>query len=81
MFFVYVLYSELHQRYYIGQTEDFEKRLFRHNSGTEKSTSAFIPWRKVLVLSKATRSEAMRLEKKLKNLNTEDLKKFILKYS
>ena len=31
-------------------------------------------------IEKGTRSEAMILEKKLKNLNTEDLKKFILKH-
>jgi len=46
----------------------------------EKSTAPFVPWEFVLKLSKPTRSEAMVLEKKLKNLNTEDLRKFISKY-
>jgi putative endonuclease len=47
----------------------------------EKSTAPYIPWVKVLVIEKPTRSEAMILEKKLKNLNSEDLRKFITKYS
>ena len=80
MFYVYILFSENHGRYYIGQTNDLTNRLYRHNSGMEKSTSPFIPWRMIGSIEKGTRSEAMILEKKLKNLNTEDLKKFILKH-
>ena len=80
MYYVYILYSPIYDRYYIGQTKDFEGRLHRHNSKMEKSTAPFVPWEFVLKLSKPTRSEAMVLEKKLKNLNTEDLRKFISKY-
>ncbi|MCC7298824.1 MAG: GIY-YIG nuclease family protein [Bacteroidia bacterium] len=81
MFYVYILYTEQHKRYYIGQTQNLENRIVRHNSGIEKSTAPWKPWELVLSLQKETRSEAMILEKKLKNLNTEDLKKFISKYS
>ncbi|MBL7813235.1 MAG: GIY-YIG nuclease family protein [Bacteroidetes bacterium] len=81
MYFVYILYSTSHNRYYIGQTSDFDSRLNRHNSGYEKSTSPYKPWRVVLVLHKESRKEAIILERKLKNLNTEDLKKFIQKYT
>jgi hypothetical protein len=35
MFFVYGLYSEAHDRLYIGQTNDLVNRLRRHNSGYE----------------------------------------------
>jgi hypothetical protein len=33
-----------------------------------------------MTLEKTTRPEAMKLERKLKNLNTEDLQRFIEKY-
>ena len=80
MLFVYILYSEKGNRYYIGQTSDVEARLHRHNSGYEKSTSPYVPWKLLCKIEKPNRSEAMILERKLKNLNTEDLRKFILKY-
>ena len=52
----------------------------RHNSGIEKSTRPYAPWKAVCHVVKNTRGEAMVLEKKLKNLNTSGLKKFIEKY-
>jgi len=81
MYIVYILYSESHNRFYIGQTDDFKIRLTRHNAGMEKSTKPYIPWTEVCALQKPTRSEAVKLERKLKNLNTEDLLKFIAKYA
>src|SRR5690606_8809812 len=80
MYWVYILYSEKGQRYYIGQTQDVAERLECHNCGYEKSTSPYRPYKLVCKIEKPTRSEAMQLEKKLKNLNTEDLQKFIQKY-
>lgn len=80
MYYVYILYSESHKRYYIGQTNDLNNRINRHNSGIEKSTSPYKPWTFIGSIEKPNRAEAMILEKKLKNLNSEDLKKFILKY-
>jgi predicted GIY-YIG superfamily endonuclease len=32
-FYTYILYSTSHDRYYIGQCEDLNVRLARHNSG------------------------------------------------
>ena len=80
MYYVYILYSDKGRRYYIGQTENLENRLKRHNSKLELSTSPYVPWELILTISKKSRSEAMILEKKLKNLNSEDLIKFIIKY-
>ena len=80
MFKVYILYSVSYNRYYIGQTGNFEIRIQRHNAGIEKSTTPYAPWKKVCLIEKQSRSEAMILEKKLKNLNAEDLIKFINKY-
>jgi putative endonuclease len=77
---VYINYSEKFDKYYIGQTENIESRLLLHNSGLVKSTSPYIPWINVLLIEKSSRSEAMLLEKKLKNLNRVRLIAFIEKY-
>ena len=81
MFYVYILYSSRSDRYYIGQTQNFNERLNRHNNGYESATSPYIPWVLVCLIEKPTRSEAMLLEKKLKNLNRQRLLAFIEKYS
>ncbi|MBL7918612.1 MAG: GIY-YIG nuclease family protein [Bacteroidia bacterium] len=67
--FVYIIYSEKFDKYYVGQTNDFDSRLMRHNSGYEGFTKPFRPWEKILVLEKNNRAEAMDLERKLKNLS------------
>jgi len=64
-YYVYILYSEVQDKYYIGSTQDVTERLDRHNSGKEKYTSKYIPWNLVLSLKKETRSEAYQLEIKI----------------
>ena len=66
--FVYILKSQKSDRYYIGQTQNVGERLTRHNSGLEKSTAPFLPWVLVWYTEKNDRSQAMALERKLKNL-------------
>jgi len=43
-------------------------------------TSKGIPWELILFVRKESRSEAMKLERKLKNLNRARLEAFIIKY-
>ena len=66
MYYVYILYSETRSRYYVGQTADIDKRLKRHHLGRVPSTKGGVPWRLVLKLEVATRSEAILLERKVK---------------
>lgn len=42
--YLYILYSESRDRYYIGSTIDLEDRLERHNQGRNKSTKTGLPW-------------------------------------
>ena len=79
-YFVYILYAEKVDTYYIGQTNDVKARLDRHNSGREKATIRYKPWQLKWFTEKPTRSEAMELEKKLKNLTKERLRAFMQKY-
>lgn len=62
---VYILYSKKLNSYYVGVTQDIEKRLYQHNSGYSKYTKKGIPWQIVTTFSCSTRSEAVRLEKKI----------------
>ena len=44
MWVVYILQSEKDQSYYIGCTENMDKRLIEHNTGLSKYTSSKMPW-------------------------------------
>ena len=80
-YFVYILYSDSINKFYTGQTNDIDQRIKRHNSGAEKFTSKGVPWELVWCTSKDSRSEAIILERKLKNLKQARIVKFMLKYS
>ena len=66
-FVVYILYSSSLEKYYVGSTADFAKRIAEHNSGKGNFTSKGVPWIKVKVIDCSTRSEAVILEKKIKS--------------
>ena len=66
MFSVYILYSETKSKYYVGQTNDLQNRLDRHNSAQGTSTKHGIPWKVVYSIQVSTRTEAMLLETKIK---------------
>jgi len=64
--FAYILFSETRSGYYIGQTNNVNKRLERHNKGIIPSSKGGIPWKLILQIEVSNRSEAMLLEKKIK---------------
>ena len=41
---VYIIKSEVKNRYYKGYCQDFEARIKDHNAGKVKSTKAYRPW-------------------------------------
>ena len=65
MFFVYVLYSQLISKYYVGYTNDFERRFYEHNSKQTKYSSTGIPWTLVYKVEMETHSASMILEAKI----------------
>ena len=79
-FFVYILRSESGGGYYVGQTADVASRLMRHNAGSESATARYVPWTLIWQAEKPTRSEAVQLERKLKNLSRVRLEAFMRKY-
>ena len=65
-YFVYVLINPQHH-IYIGQTNNVELRLIRHNEGLVRSTASYRPWKILFTEEYVSRSEAMTREKQLKS--------------
>ena len=78
-FFVYVIYSELYNRFYKGMTENIEKRLIEHNSGQTPSTKFYKPWKLIYCEVFPSRDEARKKEKFLKSGQGRDFIKQIKK--
>lgn len=66
MFYLYILYSPIHDRYYVGSTEDIHKRLLRHNNGGVTSTKKYRPWQICYTEQFPTRAEAFNREHAIK---------------
>ncbi len=67
MIFVYVIRSLMHKYRYVGITKDLEDRLLRHNSGRNKSTSPFTPFKLVYSETYGSYEEARKREKFFKS--------------
>ena len=68
MFYTYILYSENFDLFYIGQTNNLDDRISRHNQNRNKWTKNKGPWAIVFSKSFPTRAQAVQLEIFLKAL-------------
>lgn len=68
MYLVYLIESLIDGRYYIGQTNNLELRLNDHNQGKCKYTKNKGPCSIKAFKQFHSRSEAMKQEKRVKNL-------------
>ena len=74
MFYVYVLQSQVADRFYVGYSEVPDRRLNEHNSGKVKSTRNFRPWMKIYQEEFETELLAIRRERYIMSMKS---KKFI----
>ena len=74
MHYTYILKSKIIDKYYIGSTDNPQRRLILHNEGHSVSTKAYIPWDLVYLETFATKTEALKREKHLKKMKS---KKYI----
>ncbi len=67
MFFIYIIYSQRIDKYYIGFSADVQNRLAKHNRKSNGFSSRGRPW--ILVYSEAfdSKKKAMEREKQLKS--------------
>lgn len=66
MYYVYILYSLSLDKYYIGQTQDLNHRIFRHTNSGSKSTKGTNDWLLKHHESFDTRGEATKRESEIK---------------
>ena len=76
MFFLYILYSESADRYYVDYTSNMDLRLKQHNEnfGSNSYTSIYRPW-KIAALFKCgeDKSAALKLEQFIKKQHSRNL--------
>jgi len=65
-FKVYILWSDVLQKFYVGHTADLEDRLYRHNLGQSIFTSRGVPWKLIWSFDTVDKKEAVQLENKIK---------------
>ncbi len=65
---VYILYSSSIDRYYIGMTEDLERRINHHNNPIShaKFTAKGAPWQLFIAIPCNRKQHALKLEKTIK---------------
>jgi len=66
MWFVYILYSQKIDRYYVGVTDNPQWCLLRHNDGWGRYTKRGIPWKMVYNETFPTKAEALKRERYIK---------------
>ncbi|MFA6469104.1 MAG: GIY-YIG nuclease family protein [Bacteroidota bacterium] len=67
MYFLYIIYSQSKDKYYIGQTIDLNSRIKRHNGKRVLSTKFGIPWILIYFEQYRSRKEAVAREVFLKS--------------
>ena len=78
--FVYILYSQQHDRYYIGSTSNLKKRLEEHNGNEYNGyTSKFKPWTIIAAFQAPDRASALRAEYFIKNQKTKTILEKLIK--
>ena len=73
-YFVYLLESQKDHKFYIGQTNNLERRLAKHNNGEVNSTSGRRPFDLLGYIKLDTRKHALQFEKELKSHSDQKLK-------
>lgn len=65
-FFVYVIYSETFNQYYVGHSGDLDDRTFRHTNSGSKSTKKANNWKLMYKEQFSTKAEAYKREMEIK---------------
>jgi putative endonuclease len=69
-FVVYVLRSQLSGRFYVGHTDNLDRRLSEHNRNHTHSLKNRGPWQVFYTETYQTRREATRRERQIKGMKS-----------
>jgi len=67
MYYTYILFNQITNRYYIGYTPDLRNRLKEHLSGTVKSTKSNLNYKLAWYCAFQDKADALNFEKYLKS--------------
>ncbi len=79
MYYVYALSSEIRNYIYVGLSSDLEKRIHAHNSGYERTTKPYRPFKLIYKEEFSTRVEAREREKYFKSTTGKNYLRGLLK--
>ncbi len=69
-YYVYILHSQLKNRYYIGYSQNLEDRIAKHNAGATPSTKTGKPWILVYKEEFIDKNTALRRELAIKKMKS-----------
>ncbi len=78
-YYVYIMQSSKDFSYYIGQTNDLDHRISKHNDGFGKYSSTKRPWKLVYFEKYETRGEAIKREREVKGKKSKIYIKALIK--
>ncbi|WP_425237279.1 GIY-YIG nuclease family protein [Ulvibacterium sp.] len=67
MYYVYALWSEEHDKIYVGFSNEPNRRLKEHNAGKSSFTRQYVPWQKFYMERAENSIEARKKEKYYKS--------------
>ncbi len=79
MYYLYIIYSQKIDKYYIGYTADIDGRIAKHNRVSKGFTNFGKPWILVYTETYASKQEAMAREKQLKSWKNKERLKSLIK--
>ncbi|MBI3984272.1 GIY-YIG nuclease family protein [Candidatus Microgenomates bacterium] len=77
--YVYLLVSKQNGDFYVGMASDLKQRLAKHQSGQQKTTKGYRPWRLLYYEAHLNRDDAKRREKYLKTTTGNRMLKLMLR--
>ena len=78
-FGVYILESQKNNRYYVGSTDDINRRIYEHNIGKVASTKNIRPWVLKIFIECSSLTEARSKEYRLKKYKRKDILEKVIK--
>ena len=76
--FVYILQSEENDRYYVGRSQNPQRRLKHHNTTSTGFTSRYRPWKLAYTHEFSTTAEAVEAETLIKGWKSRKMTRYVI---